>query len=189
MYTDDVLFKKASKGNIDAFGKLIFEYEKIIYNVAYRLMGNTEDAKDMSQEVLIKIYKNLDKCKEIKYLKSWIYTVTTNTCIDEIRKRKNKYTESLDSENNTEDGEILRQIKSDILTPEEQVLKKEKNNQLQNAINQLPTNYKTIIVLRDINNLSYDEIAKITNLNLGTVKSRLPRARKALKNIILNKEN
>ena len=63
MYTDDVLFKKASKGNIDAFGKLIFEYEKIIYNVAYRLMGNTEDAKDMSQEVLINIYKNLDKCK------------------------------------------------------------------------------------------------------------------------------
>lgn len=182
---DEELLKKAIKGDTKAFERLIINYEKLIYNVCYRIMTNPDDARDVSQEVLIKIYKNISKCNDIKTFKSWIYTIINNTCIDEIRKRKGKYTESLDATVNNEDGEMDKQIPSNSLTPEQEIVKNETVNEVQIAISKLSENYRVLIVLRDIKGLSYEEIAQITNLPLGTTKSRLSRARKSLKDIIL----
>ena len=181
---DEELLKKAQNGDIKAFEKLILNYEKLIYSVCYRILSNPDDAKDISQEVLIKIYKNIDKCNDIKTFKSWIYTIINNACIDEMRKRKGKYTDSLDDTLDGEDGQIEKQLSSDGLTPEQEIIKNETVNEVQAAIGKLPENYKSLIVFRDIQGLSYEEISKITDDPLGTIKSRLSRARKSLKDII-----
>ena len=175
------LLKKAAKCDIKAFEKIILQYEKLIYNLAYRKMSNAEDAKDIAQESIIKIYKNISKCDESFNLRSWICTITINTCIDELRKRKNKTSESIDEMLTTDDGTIEKQLPSPDMTPEEAMLNSEMRDEIQIAINQLSENHKTLIILRDIQGFSYQEIADITGDTLGTVKSRIARARGNLK--------
>ena len=182
---DDTLLQRAASGDMDAFEALIRGYEKLIYNITYRMLGNPDDARDASQEVLIKIYKNLSKCANMKAFKSWVYTVANNTCIDEIRKRKNRTADSLDAMIRTDDGEMERQFRADDPTPEERFLRKESNESLQRAIQQLSPEHRALIVLRDIRGLSYGELADATGASLGTVKSRLSRARNQLCQIVL----
>jgi len=181
----DELLQQAALGNLEAFEALIQSYERLIYNITYRALGNPEDARDASQEVCIKIYKNIGKCTSIKAFKSWVYTVANNTCIDEIRRRKNKTADSLDALVQTDDGTMEKQLRSDDLTPEENLLLKEKREILQEAILQLSPEHRVLIVLRDIQGLSYDELADTTNTSLGTVKSRLSRARIQLRKILI----
>jgi len=182
---EEELLEKAKDGDISSFEQLILGYEKLIYNVCYRIMSNPDDAKDISQEVLIKIYRNIDKCKDIKSFKSWVYAIINNACIDEIRKRKGKYTDSLDDSIDSEEGSIDKQIPSSDLTPEQVMVRTETVDEVQTAISKLPEKYRILIVLRDIQGLSYDDISNITSDPLGTIKSRLSRARKSLKDIIL----
>lgn len=179
-----ILIDKAVKGDINSFESLIIKYEKMVFNIAYRVFGNTEDAKDMAQEVFIKFYKNIKKCDNSKSVKTWIYTIAYNTCIDEVRKRKGKSTVSIDKDIDTDEGSFSKQLPSNEVTPENAVINKEKTIMIQKAINKLSEEHKILIVYRDINGFSYSEIAEITNLSLGTVKSRLSRARNSLKNII-----
>lgn len=186
---EKILVKKAKQGNIEAFEKLIISHEQNIYNVAYRMFNNEEDAKDMTQEVFIKIYKNITKFDENSKFSTWTHRVTVNTCIDEIRKRKGKETNSIDELINMEEGDIKKQYADNSLTPEETLIKNEDIDILKQAISLLSESHKSLIILRDIQGLSYCEIAEITDISLGTVKSRLARARIQLKNIILeNKE-
>ena len=180
------LLKKAAKGDILAFEKIITQYEKLIYNLAYRKMSNEEDAKDMAQEAIIKIYKNITKCEDFTNFKSWVCTITINTCIDELRKRKNKLTESIDEMLTTENGEFEKQLKSSDLTPEESLIHSEMNDEIQSAIQKLSENHKNLIILRDIHGFTYQEIANITGDNLGTIKSRMARARENLKKQLQN---
>jgi len=182
------LINKIARGDFSAFEEFIIDYEKLIYNIAYKMFNNVEDAKDISQEVMIKIYKNISKCRDFKSIKTWVYTITYNACIDEIRKRKGKQTQSIYEDIDTEDGSIEKQIPSSEPTPEEVVIKKEKQKMVRNAINKLSYEHKSVIIMRDIEGLSYDDISKITNLSLGTVKSRIARARKSLRDIIVNME-
>jgi len=184
-FEDDLLLQRAASGDMDAFEALIRSYERLIFSIAYRMLGNADDARDASQEVLIKIYKNLGKCANMKAFKSWVYTVANNTCIDEIRKRKNKTADSLDAMIQTDDGEMEKQFPADDLTPEERLLRKENKEALQKAILQLSPEHRTLIVLRDIRGLSYGELAEATGASLGTVKSRLSRARNQLCQIVL----
>jgi len=175
------LLIKAQKGDIKAFEELLLRIEKTIYNAVYRLVLNQEDAKDLTQEVVIKIYKNLNKCDDARAFKGWMFRIIKNTCMDEFRKRKNKYTESIDD---NFDDDIEKQILSEGKTPEEEFITKETTTLVREAIDKLPENHRILIVLRDLNDLSYEEIAKITDTNIGTVKSRLSRARANLKQII-----
>ncbi len=184
MLNETDLLNKAASGNIKAFEELIIGYEKLIYNIAFRMFSNTEDAKDISQEVLIKVYKNIDKCKNIKYFKSWLCTVTNNACIDELRRRKGKEAISLDETLNNEEGAKVMQVASDEPTPLDVALNKEQSSEIQQALNKLSEDYKMLIILRDINGFTYNELAEITKSNLGTVKSRLSRARIALREIL-----
>ncbi|WP_317856186.1 sigma-70 family RNA polymerase sigma factor [Chakrabartyella piscis] len=179
------LVKKAKAGDMLAFEDLIVQYEKMIYNVALRMMNHSEDAYDMAQEVFIKAYRYLDKFDERSAFSTWLYRIAVNTCIDEMRKRKGKQTQSLDNELQNEDGSWKQEIADPDATPEEAVLQKEEQSEIMQALDTLSEEHKTIVVLRDIRGLSYEEIAEITETSLGTVKSRLSRGRKQLQQEIL----
>lgn len=183
---EKILIDKAKQGNITAFEKLIISHEKTVYNVAYRMFNNEEDAKDISQEVFIKFYKSLNKFDGTSKISTWIHRITVNTCIDELRKRKGKEASSIDDVISMDEGDLKKQYQNNSKTPEEKLISKEDTETLKEAINLLSENHKTLIVLRDIQGLSYLEIAEITGNSLGTIKSRLARARVQLKNIILN---
>ena len=177
---DELIFHKAQKGDSKAFEEFISSYEKLIFNASYRMMGNTQDAEDVSQEVIIKVYKNLASCKSAATFKSWLFKTINNSCIDEMRKKKGKNTLSLDAAQNDEGSYIESPILRDDKTPESEYLRKDMNRQIQEAIDNLPPDYKAAVVMRDINGLTYEEIGDALAISMGTVKSRIARGRKKL---------
>ena len=179
------LIRRAKQGDMLAFEKLILKHEKIVYNVALRMMNHSEDARDISQEVFLKAYRSLSNFDERSQFSTWLYRITHNTCIDEMRKRKGKQTYSLEEELESEDGSMQRQIADEGDTPEESLLREEKKGEILKALDTLSEEHKAAIILRDVKGLSYEEIAEILELSLGTVKSRISRARTQLKNEIL----
>ena len=179
------LIRKAKQGDMLAFEELILKHEKIVYNVALRMMNHSEDAKDISQEVFLKAYRSLVNFDERSAFSTWLYRITHNTCIDEMRKRKGKQSYSLEEELENEEGSMQRQIADEGDTPEESLLRQEQKNEILQALDTLSEEHKAAIILRDVKGLSYEEIAEILELSLGTVKSRISRARNQLKIEIL----
>lgn len=159
----------------EAFEKLILSYEGKIYNMCFYLLKNKEDAMDASQEVCIKIYKSIDKFKGESKFSTWIYRITYNTCIDFIKKRKNElsYDEVIDTDTHRDDR------------IEDIIESKELKYEIKRCIMKLSEDFRTIVIFRDIEGLSYQEIAEILNIEVGTVKSRLNRAREALRNELI----
>ena len=149
------------------------------------MMNHSEDAKDISQEVFLKAYKNMKNFDERSMFSTWLYRITTNTCIDEMRKRKGKQSYSLEEELENEEGSMQRQIADEGETPEESLLREERKSELLQALDTLSEEHKAAVILRDIRGLSYEEVAEIVDLPMGTVKSRISRARNQLKNEIL----
>lgn len=178
------LVEKAQSGDSNAFGELIMRHERFVYNVVYRMLPNKEDAEDISQEVFIKAYKYIGKFDGKASFSTWIYKIAVNTCIDEIRKRKGKETISMNNEIEGEEGAFVKEFADSGISVEEEVIAKEGFAAIKNAIDNLSEEHKTVITLRDLEGLSYTEIAEITDSSMGTVKSRLARGRKALKDII-----
>ena len=174
------LISLSQKGDIDAFEELVARYERKVYTIAYRYMGNPEDASDLAQETFLKVFKSIDKFRGESSFSTWIYRITANICKDELRKIKRKPQTSLDQEIWLDEGSVIRQVVDEKPTPDEVFEQKELWNYLQDLIANLSPEYRMVIVLRDINGYSYEEIAQITETSLGTVKSRLNRARKAL---------
>ncbi len=175
----------AKQGDTAAFEALVTAYERMVYNVVYRMMPNQEDAKDISQEVFLKAYRYLDRFDQKASFSTWIYKIAVNTAIDEMRRRKGKETISLDWEFEGEDGAQKKQYQPDGPSVEEQVLEKEGLSEIWRAMAKLSAEHRTVITLRDVEGLSYTEIAEITGASLGTVKSRLARGRLALKELII----
>lgn len=185
---DRTIVKKAIKGNKNALEKLIIKYEKKVYNIAYQIFGNEHDANDMAQEVFIKVYKSLHKFNFKSTFSTWIYRITVNTCIDEYRKKsKNSKVEYMDETIKQQDSIIQKQFIDKGLTPEEEIIKNENIKFVRESIDELKEDYRIIIILRDIKGYSYENIADILDISIGTVKSRISRARSKLKKII--KEN
>lgn len=178
------LIQKAKSGDNKAFEELIEEHFKKIYNIAYRMTGNPDDASDMTQEVMIKLFRNIGSFKGDSKFSTWVYRVATNTCLDELKKQKRHSHTSLNAEFDTGDGEMTYDVEDTSPTPEEAAEKKELRSTVAAAIQKLSPDHKAALVLRDIKGFSYDEIAKILNCSEGTVKSRLNRARAALKEIL-----
>ena len=156
----------------------------MIYNIAYRMTGNPDDASDMTQEVMIKLFKNLDSFNQKSKFSTWVYRVATNTCLDELKKIRRKQTLSLDAEYETDDGSVSFEQEDLSPTPDEQAETNELKDIVARAITRLGEEHRAVIVLRDIKGLSYGEIAEILNCSDGTVKSRLSRARAKLKEIL-----
>ena len=169
------LEKEMTPPATDAFESILLKYEKLIHYIARRYFDNREDALDASQEAALKIYNGLDKVEiaEDGSLKPWICTVIARTCLDAIRKNRIKTTEL------TEET-----VKSALPSAEETVTANERVQEIMGAIQKLPEDYRMVIILRDMQGLSYDEMAKILNINVGTVKSRLSRARSNLRALI-----
>lgn len=172
------LIKKAKSGDQQAFGILLSNHETRMYNIAYRMMGNTEDAMDMVQEAMIKVYRSLDRFEGNAQLGTWLYRVTTNTCLDELRRRKLRQAVSL--EERQERG-APSPVDHTYEKPEETVERRERHQVLQHAIEQLTPEHQAAIVLRDIQGMSYQQAAKVMDCPVGTMKSRVSRARLALR--------
>jgi len=184
---EKLLISKSKAGDIAAFEELIEAYQKKIFNFAYRMIGNYDDAADLAQEALIRIFKSIGGFKEQSSFSTWIYRITTNVCLDEIRKRKNKKEYSLDEEVQVDDGQLKRQVMSEDPGPDDIVEREELRSIVINAIDKLPKEQRIVITLRDIQGLSYDEIAQVLDCPDGTVKSRISRARQALKKVLSSK--
>ena len=157
---------------------LIENHERFVFNVVYRITGNAEDARDVSQEAFIKAFKNFESYDESSAFSTWLYRIAVNTAIDYIRKRKKENSISfedyiVDEKNQKGDSGI-----------EEKVISKEGVKNIISAVNMLDDEFKTVIVLRDMEGMDYKEISDITGLPLGTVKSRLSRGRGKLRQMI-----
>jgi len=181
--SDKKLIRLAKNGDIEAFEELIEIYQPKVYNLAYKMFGSVEDASDFAQEALIKVYKNINTFKEESQFSTWIYRVAYNLYVDELRKRKKFEVQSIDEhyEDSSESKITIIDIHP---TPDQHLENKEKTEMIHNAINQLSHEHRAAIILRDINGHTYDEIAKIQSCSLGTVKSRINRARSQLKEIL-----
>lgn len=177
---DQLLVERSKKGDRDAFEHLVQLYENKVYTIAYRLMGNHADAADLAQESFIKIYQALPNFRGDSSFSTWIYHITVNVCRDELRKRQRRPTVSLDEP--TGDGNNnTYEIRSTAPGPEEMLDRSETQAMIQQCLDNLSDDYRTILVMREIQELAYEEIAEILGCSLGTVKSRLSRARQALK--------
>ncbi|MDO4618122.1 MAG: sigma-70 family RNA polymerase sigma factor [Clostridia bacterium] len=177
--TDNELVAKIKKGDMHAFSALVKAYESKVINISYSLLSSREDALDAAQEIFVKIYRNIDSFRGDSTVSTWIYRITKNVCCDYLRKRKSNVI-SLDEED--EDKKI--EIPDETSSPGEVLEKKETVNLVRNAISKLDENQRIVITLFDIEGLSYEEISDIIKCPLGTVKSRLYRARESLRKIL-----
>ena len=186
---DKLLLKRCQDGNIDAFEQLVDCYQQKVYNIAYRMVGNYHDASDVVQEVFVRVYKSIKSFRGDCSFSTWLYHITTNVCKDELR-AKNKYSEdSIDEYIETEKGSLQKIFASADPSPEEQYEEQELSERLQQVIDSLHPDYRSVLVMREQNELSYQEIADALGISLGTVKSRINRARAALaKKIIANQK-
>jgi len=174
------LIQSARKGNLDAFNTLVLTYQHQVYNLAYRIMGEEAAASDATQEAFISAYKNLKSFRGGSF-KSWLLRIVTNACYDDLRRRKRRPATSLDELTDGEDGEAEFDVPAPDDGPETIVQRHELVGLIQHGITTLPDDQRIVLVLSDVQGLSYEEIASMTNSNLGTVKSRLSRARAKLR--------
>ena len=160
------------------FGELMRRYQSHVDKILYHLAPDWQDRADLAQEVWIRVYRYINRLKEPEKFQSWLNRITTNLFYDELRKRKRLLNSlSLDAPYVMEDGEMDWEIASDKPTPDEDLTTREFYEQLRVALASLPEVFRTTIVLREIQGLAYEEIAQITGVSLGTVKSRIARAR------------
>ena len=185
MLPDDELIKKSLAGDIDAFEEIVRRYQNKVYNIAYRMTGNREDAADLAQEAFIKAYRALPKFRGEASFQTWLYHIITNVCRDELRKKARMSAVSLDKEILTPDGVIFNEVPDASLGPEGILENKEIGENIQMAVNFLGPEYRMTLIMREIQGFSYEEIATNLSCSIGTVKSRLNRARTLVKNILL----
>lgn len=173
------LVQRIQSGDSDAFAVMMDLYQKQVYNLALRTVGNPEDAADMTQEAFLRAYRAIGSFRGDSKLSVWLYRLTQNVCIDFLRSRGRRPTVSLTVENEADEVQEL-DVADDRFDPEEQYQRKALRDAVRRGLDSLPEEYRAILVLREINGLSYAEIGEQLQLEEGTVKSRLFRARKKL---------
>lgn len=181
MFSDEALVARSKNGDADAFEELVSLYERKIYTVAYRIMGNHEDANDLAQEAFLRAFQSIGNFRGEASFLTWMCRIVTNLCRDELRKKYRTQIESLDEEITLGEGEVKKQVASSEPGPAELYEKKELQEKIQELINTLSPEFRLALVLRDIQGFTYEEIAEQLECSLGTVKSRINRARKYLK--------
>lgn len=164
-----------------AFAELLRRHQSHVERVLYHLAPDWQDRADLAQEVWIRVYRNIKRLNDPVKFRGWLSRIATNLFYDELRKRKRvRDPLSLDAPRLLEDGEMDWEIAADSPGPEENLTTREFYDQLREAIADLPEVFRTTIVLREIEGMAYEEIAEITGVSLGTVKSRIARARQRL---------
>lgn len=170
------LIQRASGGDAAAFNALMGAHERRMYAVALRMCGNPEDAQDCLQEAMLRVFRAISGFKAQSSFSTWVYRITMNTCLDELRKRKSRPNTSLDG---LLDAGWSPQDGGE--SPEGHAMRREMGRKLQAYIGELPEDMRAAIVLRDVQGYSYDEIASMLDANVGTIKSRISRGREKLR--------
>lgn len=179
--SEESLIQQAQKGDIVAFNRLVVQYQEMVFNVAYRIMGDPAVAEDVAQETFITAYKSLQSFRGGSF-KSWLIRVATNRCYDELRRRKRRPQTSLDAI--TDENESFAFLRSPNEGPEAHRQRVELALAIERCLNDLPDDQRIVTVLGDVEGYDYQEIATITRVSLGTVKSRLSRARAKLRDCL-----
>ena len=182
------IVRKVLKGDTNAFETLVLEYEKNVYNIALRMTGNSEDASDMTQEAFIKAFNSLQSFRGDSKFSVWLYRIVSNVCLDFLRSRNRRPTVSLSVED--DDGEDTQlDVADESQSPELLLDRKLTRESVRRGLDSLPPDYRQILLLREIQGFSYEEISKALHLEVGTVKSRIFRARKRLCSFLINDGN
>ena len=182
--TDGELIEVAIKGGEDSFAEIVRRYQRPLAAYVYRFVGDYEASLDVTQEVFIKVYNSLAKYSSEYKFSTWIYRIAHNAAIDHLR-RNSANLQSLEAE--SEDGAYQMQIASKRMSPEQERQNSEWRSEIEAVVKCLPTAYRELIELRHGRDMSYDEIAEITNLPLGTVKNRLFRAREMMREMFVER--
>jgi RNA polymerase sigma-70 factor, ECF subfamily len=180
------LILDAQRGDLNAFNRLVLEYQTPVYNLAYRILGETDAAADAAQEAFISAYKHIGYYRGGSF-KAWLMRIVTNACYDELRRRKRRPVASLEAlavVNEGPDSEAEASVVSKDESPEDHVQRRELAREIQNCLNHLPEDMRVVVVMCDVQGMDYAEIAASTGLALGTVKSRLSRARARLRDCL-----
>ncbi len=182
------IIRKIQGGDVNAFELLVTEYEKNVYNLALRMCKNAEDAADMSQEAFIKAYNSLKSFRGDSKFSVWLYRIVSNLCLDHLRRQNRRPVRSLSVEDS--DGETAEiEIPDEEQAPERLLERKATCDAVRRGLDELNTEQREILLLREIQGFSYDEIAKVLNIESGTVKSRIFRARKKLCDFLIDDGN
>ena len=181
---DSEWVKAFQAGDKAAFDTLVLRHKDKLYTLCYWFLGDGQEANDSAQEVFIKVFRSLKKFRFESAFSTWLYRIAANTCKNRLKssefRQKNKRVR-FDNPGKIEDGQYAGEIQDKTSSPMIELEKKERMMLIQKAIASLPTDQRTVVVLRDIEGLSYEEVANITGINSGTVKSRLSRARQQLR--------
>lgn len=169
------LILRCQKKDPAAMGTLIVQYQHWVYNIAYGLLGHREDAQDTTQDVFLSVWQNIHKFQFRSRFSTWLYKIVKNKCLNVIDQKKRRKTDPMEID------DTQPWVPLNTVTPEQEVLRTEQSEILHAALGKLKESYRTILVLRELRELSYEEIAEILNCTLGRVKSRLHEARKALR--------
>ena len=180
---DELLIRRAQRGDADAFEQLLLEHQKNVYNLCYRMAGNPDDAMDLSQETFLRAWRCLDQYQFASAFSTWLYRLCSNICIDFLRRRRRQQTVPLTFED-ADGEEQTYAVPDERPLPEEQVELKLTHETLAAAMAQLLPEHRAVLQLRVVNEMSYEQIADVLDIQIGTVKSRLSRARNQLKKIL-----
>jgi RNA polymerase sigma-70 factor (ECF subfamily) len=178
---EERLIGQARKGDVAAFNRLVLHYQEVVYNVAYRIMGEPQAAEDIAQDTFITAYQSLNRFRGGSF-KAWIIRIATNRCYDELRRRKRRPQSSIDEMTN--ENESLAFLRSPEDGPEQHRQRVELAIAIERCLEGLPEDQRVATVLCDVEGHDYQEIAQMMRVSLGTVKSRLSRARAKLRDCL-----
>ncbi|HEX3245930.1 MAG TPA: sigma-70 family RNA polymerase sigma factor [Chloroflexota bacterium] len=177
---DTAILARARNGDVDAFNRLVLENERPVYSLAYRLMGNADDAADATQDAFLNAFRAIHGFRG-ETIRPWLFRITVRCCYDQLRRRKRRREDSLDAD---ADAEGIDLPDDPELGPEQGAVRAETAAVIEQALQALPFEQRTVVTLCDVQGLSYEEAAEVTNAELGTVKSRLSRARSRLRDLL-----
>ena len=180
--TDEELIFKFQTGINEAYDEIVHRYKDKLVNFVYRYAGNFDDCEDIAQDTLIKVYTSKHLYKEIAKFSTWIYTIAINLAKTKLMKKQKMKTFSLSDAYDDEDKDF--DIPDEAFTPDIDANAKFLNQHIQNALNKINDNYRELVIMRDIEEFSYEEIVAITGLPMGTVKSRINRGREKLQELL-----
>jgi RNA polymerase sigma-70 factor, ECF subfamily len=175
------LIERCQTGDRDAFDQLVARYQRYVFNLVYQHLGRTDDLEDVSQEVFLRVYKFIRKYKGTASLESWIYKIVLNYCRTHARRKSVLarifgFTPGRSSEEERS-FEVLDTLPAETYDPAKAIEQRRQADDIMQAVRALPDIYRDVLVMREVNELSYEEIAQILGISLGTVKSRISRAR------------
>jgi RNA polymerase sigma factor (sigma-70 family) len=177
------LVEVAQRGDVESFNELVRLFEGRVYTLCYRMLGDAESAADAAQDAFLSAFRNLRSFRGGSF-RSWMLRIATNTCYDVLRVRKRRPSVSLDIDADDESASSPLQIADTAESPDDFAQRRELATAIQQGLTELPDEQRIVLILSDIQGLAYEEIAQITNSNLGTVKSRLSRGRARLREVL-----